>query len=268
MCGSRGQRKSTPAPYMKPNESEGAAYQPLFLRQKRVYKLPQAVQGLPKGTLVRVGVPALHNSTALRKLGFTSGLEPGQTVLPFASLGPVSRRNAQGWDIIHRDQPKVEATRQSEWCWEQYCGRDQTETVCRIVDIPYWRYPRTFVSPPSVELTVSTDTSGQLVVIAPGCRLGENDENLKHTINLFLEIFGECQIFHADLSALVFARTIKLNWTVLPRGKRPWKSLAESLEPILALAKPRNRVVIRSRLEFINQFEPSFVAVGQAGFTG
>lgn len=253
---------------MNPTHSEGAAYQPLFLRQKRIHKLPQSITALPAGTLIRVGTSVADNSRLLTVIGFSSVPELGQTVLPPANLGPVSRRNANGWDIVHRDQPKEEAVRQSEWCWDQYCGKDETERVCRIVDIPYLRYPRTFVPPPSIELTLSNDTAGQALVIARSFRSGLDDEMLKHTVNLFLEVFGECQLFYADLSAVVFPRTVKVNWTVLPRGRRPWPALIALLEPVLALAKPRNQVVVRARLEFLNRFEPSFVAKGNAGFAG
>jgi len=205
----------------------------------------------------------------LHKLGFPAEMEVGQAVLPSHTLGPISRRNAQGWDIVHRDRPKEQAFRQYEWCWEQFCGRDQTETVCRVVEVPYWRYPRTSVPPPSIELFLSNDNDGNMIALAPTFRIGTDEEaTLKHTINLFLELFGECHVFYADLSALVFSRSVKLNWTVLPQGKQLWINLLPSLEPILNIAKPRNRIVIRSRVEFINRYEPTFVAVGRAGFSG
>lgn len=253
--------------YMKAQDGLGAAYAPLYLRQKRINKLPSELATLEATTPVRVGVPVEHAIRSLEKVGFVPPLQIGDTVLPSTNLGPVARRNSFGWDIVHRDQPKETAYRQHHWCWDQYCGRDETERVCRTVDVPYERYPRTFFPPPSVEMTVSADSAGKLVLVAQALEI-EAGDRLKHIINLFLEAFGECQVFYKDMTALVFPRLVKLNWTVLPKGKRPWETLQRELEGIINQAKPANRIVVRERIEYINGFEPSFVAVGQAGFAG
>lgn len=252
---------------MDSNYGHGVAHKPLYLRQKRINKLPEGLVSLGTDTSVRVGVPVEHVHDKLVRVGFPAVVTVGHTVLPSSKLGATARRNAEGWNIIHREQPKETAYREHYWCREQWCGRDETETVCTIVDIPYLRYPRTFVPPPSVEMTVSANSTGKLILVAKSVQIGAGDA-LKHIINLFLEAFGECQVFYQDLTALVFPKMVRLNWTVLPQGRRPWETLRQQVESIINKAKPANRVLVSQRLEFINSFAPSFVAVGQAGFAG
>lgn len=80
-------------------------------------------------------------------MGFSSELKPGETVLPSPKMVPVSRRNAEGSYIIHKDQPMETAYRTVEWTWKQWAGRGETVEVSDFVDVPYKRYPRTFVPP-------------------------------------------------------------------------------------------------------------------------
>ena len=76
------------------------------------------------------------------------GVHPanGTRVLPPATSGAASRRNANGFDIIHRDQPKETRYRQISWTWTEHHGRDTVERT-GVKDVPYLRYPRTFIPP-------------------------------------------------------------------------------------------------------------------------
>jgi hypothetical protein len=200
-------------------------------------------------------------------VGFPSEFIAGHTVLPDPTIGPVSRFNAEGKNIIHKDQPMETAYRQVEWHWTQWNGRYDSEEQSKIVDVPYQRYPRTFVPPPSVQLTLSTDLRGNMVVVTPECSTAKRDE-LLHTINLMLECFGSCQVFTKDLSALVLTKQVQVNWTILPKGRSPWPSLKPKLKELLSNARGNTSVVIEHRLETINGYGPDFVAVGRAGFAG
>ena len=81
---------------------------------------------------------AIHTDTLehLKELGFDLPLVPGQRLLPSASKGPASRRNAEGFDIVHRDQPMETAYRLVEWHWTQFAGRFGTEDMSKSVDVP------------------------------------------------------------------------------------------------------------------------------------
>jgi len=240
----------------------------MIIQKTRIRKLPKELDRLPKNKVVRVGISIENVSRDdLRKVGFAVETAVGETILPDPDIGSVSRFNAEGKYLVHKDREKETAYRQIEWSWKQWRGRYDYEERTEIRDVPYLRYPRTFFSPPSVEMSVTTDVRGNLVLVTPECKIGEGDE-LVHQINLFLEAFGMCQVFLDDLSALVLARQVKLNWTVLPPGKTPWENLKPSLKEMVSRAQGKTQAVIEHRLEEINAYEPDFVAVGKAGFSG
>lgn len=88
-----------------------------------------------------------------------------------------------------------------------------------------------------------------------------------HVVNLFLELFGECEVFSKTLTALGGAIR-RLNWQVLPTGKYPWAVLKQEVDKVLVTRPPGSRVVIENRLEAIRREQPEFLAVGRAGFSG
>jgi hypothetical protein len=205
----------------------------------------------------------------LVQAGFTRDLNEGEAVLPSEHLGPVCGYNAEGKYIVHKDQPMETAYRQIEWTWEEWRGRYDTEEMSRIVDVPYQRYPRTFVPPPSIELTVCTAADGSKIIAAPPVDYtSENQALILHVINLFLELFSECNVLTEELEAVTIAPVRRLNWRILPPGRRPWNEVREEVEPIISQATEGNQRVIRARFQAIAQYNPEFVAIGHAGFRG
>lgn len=160
------------------------------------------------------------------------------------------------------------AYRTIQWHWTEFHGRDSVEQT-DYKDIPYSRYPRTFIAPPSVELSVATNTSDEKVIVAPAVTYdAQNEALLRHTINIFLELFGECQFFTSDLAEIIRVPLKRFNWTLLPKGKQTWAQLKNILTPVVQKAPGGNQPVIFHRLETINGYGPDFWAVGDAGFTG
>ena len=223
-----------------------------------------------EGTTIAVGIKnPLRFQDVLEKIGFTVPLTVGDSILPPASLGHTSKVNAEGYYIIHRDQPMETAYRVVEWHWEEWAGPYDTTPNSRLVDVPYKRYPRTFVPPFGVEIVVFRNIKGEFVLVSPFTVYSvQNEPLLKHIVNLFLEIFGECQIFAEDLNEIVRSSIRRLNWRILPVGRMPWDQLRQQLEPLVQLAPQGNRPFILHRLEKINSFHPDFAAVGTAGFKG
>jgi hypothetical protein len=160
------------------------------------------------------------------------------------------------------------AYRMVEWHWVEWHGRDRYDRS-DFREVPYKRYPRTFVPPPSIELTIMTDVAGTKFAVSPVIEFtSKNEDLLLHTVNLYLEIFGECRVFSEDLVALVKAPVRRLNWELLPRGQWPWEKLQHKLDPIVRQAREGNQPVIEERFRAINHYGPEFVAVGRAGFRG
>jgi len=242
----------------------------LIIRKKRINNLKSNIGFVEEGTTIVVGITIREDhEQVLTRIGFSFPPNVGDTLLPPTSFGPVSKVNAEGKYIIHKDRPKETAYRQIEWTWEQWAGPYDTETQSRLVDVPYKRYPRTRVLPYSIELTIQSNSANQLVLVSPLIDYtDENEDKLKHILNLFLEIFGECQIFTEDLDEIMKAPLRRLNWELLPEGFMPWEQLQQHLNPIINAVPKGNQPFIIHRFEKINGFNPDFYATGKAGFWG
>lgn len=241
----------------------------MIIRKTKIRTIEGNIRGVNRGDRVVVGVRDLSRFTAqLAEVGFSGALATGESLLP-ASLGPVSTFNAEGDYEVHNDQPMETAYRQAEWSWTEFRGRYDTVERSKIVEVPYKRYPRTFIPPPSVELSIKQLGSGDKVLASPIIEFIEaRDTELLHIINLLLELFGECELLRQDLSPVIEARQVRLNWEILPQGQLPWAQLQHHLRPILERQPKGNRVVIDKRHQAISNYNPEFVAVGHGGFDG
>jgi hypothetical protein len=240
----------------------------MIITKKRIRSLKSNLGNIKPGTKFIVGVSNLNRyDVILKYAGFSENLEIGESVLP-RPRGPVSMFNANGKNLVHRDQPMETAYTSLIWEWDQWAGRDQTERKSKLVDRSYKRYPRTFITPPSIELTVAMTSNGNKAIISPLFKYNGNDNDLLHRINLFLEIFGECHLFTENLNEMLIRSPIRLNWNVLPKGRMPWKELENNILPIVNRARKGNRPVIWDRIHTINKYGPDFLAIGKAGFNG
>jgi hypothetical protein len=120
-----------------------------------------------------------------------------------------------------------------------------------------------------LELKIVKNQLGENILVTPVFELNrKNEKEIIHGINLILEIFGECQIFSENLDDLLKTPTKRLNWKILPEGKIPWQKLKQELKNVLDIAGKGKKIVISNRIETVNKYNPEFVAVGTAGFTG
>jgi hypothetical protein len=228
--------------------------------------IPAAVENK---TLVLAFAPSgsPDHEARLANAGFVPPFEPGRAVLP-AAVKSVSRYNAEGMFVPRRDEPKETAYRRVEWHWTELHGTDRIER-CDFKDIPYKRYPRSFAPPPEVELKQALNTAGErLIVSAPVVYKSENEDLILHTINLMLELFGECDVLDEDLASIIDVPVKRLNWHVLPPGKRTWSELERQIKEVVRDINSDKRKVFRHNLDYINQYGPDFAAAGLAGFNG
>jgi hypothetical protein len=240
----------------------------MIIKKTRISSINANIGHINPGTKFIVGIKDIERHTdILNNIGFTDNLDVGESVLP-TPLGSVSKFNAIGKDLIHKDQPKETAYTTIIWEWEQWAGHGRTERKSKLVDRPYERYPRTFISPPSLEFTISTTTDGNKVIITPIFEYNDNDDDLIHRINLFLEIFGECQLFTENLDDMIKSPIKRLNWELLPKGNIPWERLYKIIEPIVKKTPKSMHPIIWDRIQIIDQYKPDFHAIGKAGFKG
>jgi hypothetical protein len=240
----------------------------MIITKSRIRSIKANVGEVKLGDKFIIGLSDIGRyKNTLFKVGFTKNLEIGESVLP-SPLGPISGFNALGKNIIHMNKPMETAYTTVEWKWEQWAGRGQTETKSKLVDRPYKRYPRTFITPPSIELTISEDENGNKILTTPLFEYKNNDEDLIHRINLFLELFHESELFHENLDSIIKPPIKRLNWEILPEGPMPWKIFVKTTKEITNRFSASKRKLALYRLKNIEQFNPNFHAIGRAGFKG
>lgn len=240
--------------------------------QKKSIRNPDKYLGfLRQGSSIVIGVRNIGRfHELLRTIGFSDGMRSGETILPPAAFGPNSQFNSNGKYLVHKDRKKENRyVRTVWWEWEQWAGYGHTEHHEDWKDIYQWCYPRTFIEPPSVQLILAKLPDGNLAVTSSAFdwELG-SDEPAKHIINLFLEIFGEAEIFTEDLQSLAPAKLIRLNWEILPKGQMPWEQLRKHMKPIIDKTRDGSRRFAQERLEALSAYSPDFTAVGRGGFHG
>lgn len=238
------------------------------INQKRIRNLERHLPATFQNRRINIGLTDLQKFDAkLIAIGFSADLNIGETVLP-SVVGPVTRFNAEGKNIIRRDLPKETVYRQIEWRWtERHGDREVEQTDFRYVS--YERYPRDFVPPPSVELQIVADLQGNKLLAAGAFDYAAADHlAITHSINVLLEIFRECEILTEDLQPIAPLATRRLNWEIMPPGAHPWEQIKKSVAPMVERAKKGNQGVILRRLEFMNQAVPELIAQGRGGFSG
>lgn len=202
------------------------------------------------------------------KVGFSVPPVAGERLLPSADFGIASRRNADGEEIVHKDQPLEIHHRQREWTWKEFRGRYDYEERTKIVEVPYKRYPRSLKQPYGVELEMRSAPNDALVITAGPFRAGDVDQELLvNTVHMFVELFGECSLVKRDLREAVQPLLRRLNWDILPPGKYPWHRAQPAVERVIRTVSAGDQAVVRERVKTITFYEPDFIAVGRNGFS-
>lgn len=211
-------------------------------------------------TIGLIGIKSIKEK--LVKIGFTEALKIGETVLP-KIIGPISQFNADGGYIKRRDLPLQEYFISREWTWKDYQGN----VYSKIITIRRERIHREPISAPNIELQIN-EVNGDKILVASKLKKEEkNFESIKHSINLLLELFGECDILDKEKKTIIPPEIIRLNWKIFPTGDYPWEKVELIIKERINSQPKGNRPVIASRNEKISSKEPSFFAYGLGGFS-
>lgn len=199
---------------------------------------------------------------SLLKAGFPKALSLGISILPL-SIGRYSDFNAFGREIIRRDREKETVTHQRWWRRKDWGGYEHEGAI----DYDVERHPREFVPPPDIELVIGGTDEAKIIYSGPFTKNRESEEIILHTINLYLELFGECDFVTKDLELMRAPSIVRMNWSVLPEGEYPWEVSKNVLENVIQMASTYPEIV-RDRFKAISQHVPDFIATGNGGFTG
>ncbi|MBF7071335.1 MULTISPECIES: hypothetical protein [Aliarcobacter] len=234
----------------------------MFLNQTRVKNIDNILSQFGEGEEVLV---ILNNAKKykdiLKFIGFDT-INVGDSVLPKVK-GSVSRYNANGKFRLLRDLPKERIYIAQIREVEDWHGN--SHTIYPL--IPYNRFQRELIDAPSQELYIMKDKDEKEIVCSSLIKNTEENKLLiKHIINLFLEIFQECQVVDKDLISRIKTPIKKLNWNFLPKGKISWEQLEKHLDKNKDIQSSKNSREIYARINYINSFEPDFIATGNGGF--
>ncbi|MEL7006660.1 MAG: hypothetical protein AAFN93_28635, partial [Bacteroidota bacterium] len=238
-----------------------------MIKKKYIRKIDSYISAIDEETNFHIALLDVTKfEPRLKRIGFGE-LQSGIQILP-GIVGKVSSYNAEGKYRKRKDLPKETVYYPREWTWQEFHGRDNRVERTKIVDVPYKRYRREVIPPPAEELRL-VEKDGQLYLTSRVLTMGKTSpEEIKHIINLFLELFGECEILTQELSLPFNFEVRRLNWEILPPGEHPWKKVRSEVTQVIKRKEEAQQIVIRSRLDIFEGFNPEFVAVGRGGFRG
>ncbi|MBR4447669.1 hypothetical protein [Methanobrevibacter sp.] len=251
----------------------------MLINKTRINKLESQFKNLDikEGDNLVVSVLDIGRFDNLNKIGFTEKLELNEQVLPAINSGlgkssSVSRHNSEGSYIKRPDWGKETKYYEREFTRHELRGRYRTEEVTDICTFSRETICREYIEPPSIELRIVEKDGNKIIIATQEFRYKKDDEILKHTINLFLELFKECEVLKGDLSELTVLSDLKnikrLNWEILPEGEMPWEKLKEHMEPVLNQTKKTKKPADERRLKYITSFKPISGFIGKSGFNG
>ena len=114
--------------------------------KKRVVNTNKIQRILHSQKIKQITLVVPITTTLLKRLGFNQKPEPMTSFLP-KICGPISRYNAEGKYIVHKELPKERRVINTfEWHWKDWRGTSYSD----IVDVTKLCYPREMILPPSV----------------------------------------------------------------------------------------------------------------------
>ena len=177
-----------------------------MIEQKFIMNVERYLIGVREDQPFFAGIEITEgNVHLLKKIGFKD-ITPNQQLLP-RPVGVKTSFNAHGGVVRHKDRPK-------EVHYRSIFVKDWHGSY-HLADVPYKRYPRTQIPAPLIELCL-VDNNGTLLLISPELENShEAAERNKTVINIFLEIFGYCNIFTTDFLPVLQELPIKrVNWEI------------------------------------------------------
>ncbi|GAB4020641.1 hypothetical protein GCM10028808_62590 [Spirosoma migulaei] len=230
------------------------------IQQSRILDPQTFLHSLPTGSRFHVILTDIESHSArLQKIGYSAELRPGEKLLP-KIVGAISRYNADGKDVPQKDQPK-------ETCYRTVYTRIFGRSW-QYVDRAYERYPRIHFDAPEEELVIDVRNGKKIVTSRELEYQPGNLDGIKHVINLFLELFGECDILSEVLVQLHAFNIERRNWRVLPSGEYPWEKAKDALSDVTKTLPSWKREIVDARFELIANQNPSRIVIGEAGFDG
>ena len=235
-----------------------------MLTGKRIRTIEKHISHIPDGSEIYIGVTITNDlKEKIKELGFEH-LNSGETLLPSPNIGSVNKFNSQGRLKINRNLPKIDMCRDQyyeikDWHGNYHSG---TRIVCRKV------FQKELIPPPEVNLTIVGNDEAKFLVAEKILKKEKDysEEKMVHIVNVFLEIFGVVDFLDSKLSKHKKLDIKRINWEILRDGDYSNKEF--NIDSLLSNRKKSDRVVIKNRLELINEYNPNLIVTGINGYRG
>ena len=231
----------------------------MIIRRKRIRSVEKYINYIPEDKEFYVCVKNnAQNIEILRKNNLCASYEVGHEVIVKA-IGPITKYNIDGKYIVHKDQEKEQRTYEREYHVVDWHGEDHYGTCFQT----RYCYPKEYIIPPLEKIVFEEN------IIRSNIVKRKDQERVKHIINLFLEIFGYCEIVDIDTQPINKQAEVRtVQWKILPKGKYPWDEAKNHLQQYFKAINKKKRVVIEERHKKIADHTTDFVAIGQDSFNG
>lgn len=186
------------------------------MKKTRIINIERYLIGFKQEEKIRIGTKVnKENIGLIKRIGFNPQLQVGETVIPNGELSKKALENVEGKYIIRKDLPKETAERYSEWPVTDWGGNEHWVSGF----IPYQRYQRQHLAPTLYEMMLIEDSNNdKWIVSGELINIEKNYNTIKDIANLFLSIFGECEVLNQQ-----FEKPIKkirtLSWEILRQGE-------------------------------------------------
>ena len=227
----------------------------MIIKQTRISSIDKYFANIEEDREVYISVPADENNIALVMMDESSD---GTCVVP-QPIGPVTRFNLYGKEIVHKEKEKEPREIERGYHIVDWHGTDHYGTCFQS----RMCYPKEYLNPPLSRIVLDgRRLRSELLPKADA-------ELLKHTINMFLELFGYCEIVDKDENPIGQKTKIKeVSWRILPPGKYPWERAEKALDDYFKKASCKNKEVLRKNHKTFAEYEPDFLAIGENSFNG
>lgn len=229
----------------------------MIINKKRVIVLKRYVGHISIGEVIRIKISRENISSKVKDYGINIDINDDYVPLPLSKL---ASENFEGSWKVRRDLPKESRIIEREynmkgWHETWHSGISYEKRMC---------YPKEFSNPRNIRLHVVDQE-----IFSKEYVFGEDDEEIKFTINLLLEINGICEIIAKDAEFSFDGKNVEyVDWEIFPTGENPWGEIEEKLKGRIRGKTENYRKEIIDRHKTIGTKNFSKAYIGKKTFFG
>lgn len=233
----------------------------MLITKTRINSIEKYIRPFKKedGLYVATEISSKRLEQKLKTIGFPSIDFAGVKLIP-RGIGPISKFNSEGRDIPQKHLPM-------ETYYHEALIKDWHGDYHNVY-IPRERYQRKHIDAPLQEISLIVIGNKNYAISDLLPNTPEGKELIKHVVNLFLEIFGICEILNKNKCPEVATAKLKrANWQIIPEGEIVWERVNQIAGNI---QDPKENVGLLQKYRFktIIQHKPDLVYYGKGGFHG